>query len=824
MRHRHRQPDCMSTGGAGAPRTLVLITMLLASLAGCIPHYSDFVGAQDSRADQVGDAGATDGRSADALDTFDSHADTTDGKDVQDVPDVDFPTCGDGECNGTESCDSCPVDCGDCCGNQACDYGETCDTCPADCGGPCCGQGGCQTEFGEDKCNCPEDCGDPCTGTECGTDGCGGECGDCALLYGEQYVCDAGTCECILDCEGKDCGSDGCGGTCGSCQAPMVCADGVCIGCGDDQCGAGEHKCNCPEDCTGGCSGCCSDTACKTGNELEFCGVGGEACDECMGGEECEGGDCVCTVEHHQACSGGKLYWYDSCNVQGSLVNNCDDGNACTTDGCSGSQCTHSNVQNDTPCGNEKTCQSGACSYKCGDGVCASTPPGTETQCSCAEDCGGCAGCCSGSVCKAGTLTSECGKNGAACVACSGGKKCQNQACVCAPNDHQSCSAGKLYWYDSCNVQGSQVNNCDDGNACTTDGCSGSQCTYSNVQNDMPCGNEKTCQSGACSYKCGDGVCASTPPGTETCTNCPGDCGQCPGQCTPSCDPTLEECVQATTGGWACAAKMVEIPAGNFWMGCNNCAGSSVNDTSCGSDEHPYHEVHLDAYEIDRTEVTAAQYLACKNAGGCSAAGTGSYATYEVPGKEDHPINRVNWYQAEDYCLWTGKQLCTEAQWEKGARGGCEKNGGPSNCKAQSRKYPWGNETATCDLAVMSGCDGDTQPVCSRSPAGDSPYGLCDMAGNVWEWTADWYGSDYYCAGSGADTSSPWTDCTACGSWPGSPNAWSNPFGTISGSYRVVRGGSWYYVFDYLRVSGRYFYFPSYFFDFILGLRCCRSE
>ena len=708
MRHRHRQPGCNSPGGAGGPRTLVFITMLLAFPAGCIPHYSDFVGAQDSQGDQVAEAVSSDGRSgdgrsevagkdgvsqdavrlndvvlddADALDTLDSHADTKDGKDAEDVLDVVLPTCGDGKCNSIETCDSCPADCGDCCANQACDYEETCDTCPADCGGPCCGQGGCQTEFGEDKCSCPEDCGDPCTGTECGTDGCGGECGDCALLYGEQYVCDAGTCECILDCEGKDCGSDGCGGTCGSCQAPMVCADGVCIGCGDGECGAGEHKCNCPEDCTGGCSGCCSDTACKTGNELEFCGVGGEACDECIDGEVCDAGNCVCKAEDHQACSGGKLYWYDSCNVQGSQVN-CDDGNACTTDGCSGSQCTHSNVQNNTSCGGEKTCQGGVCTYHCGDGVCASSG------------------------------------------------------------------------------------------------------------------------------------------GNETCENCDGDCGQCPGQCTPSCDALLEECVQATTGGWACAAKMVEIPAGNFWMGCNNCAGSSVNDTSCGSDEHPYHEVHLDAYEIDRTEVTAAQYLACKNAGGCSAAGTGSYATYEVPGKEDHPINRVNWYQAEDYCLWTGKQLCTEAQWEKGARGGCEKNGGPSNCKAQSRKYPWGNETATCDLAVMNGCDGDTQPVCSRSPAGDSPYGLCDMAGNVWEWTADWYQKDYYCDGDGASGDEY---CPECGSWPGSPNAWNNPFGTISGSGRVGRGGSFGYDYYGLRVSDRSGGSPSAD-SYGLGLRCCRSE
>ena len=187
----------------------------------------------------------------------------------------------------------------------------------------------------------------------------------------------------------------------------------------------------------------------------------------------------------------------------------------------------------------------------------------------------------------------------------------------------------------------------------------------------------------------------------------------------------------------------------------------------------------------------------------------------------DHPINYVNWSQAYDYCLWAGKELCTEAQWEKGARGGCEHNGGASSCKAQSRKYPWGNEAPTCDLAVKSGCAGDTQPACSRSPDGDSPYGLCDMAGNVWEWTADWYQKDYYCDGDAATGD---VNCTECGSWPGSPAAWSNPFCIISGSARVSRGGGFVGDFyDFLRVSYRDFVAPSYSYGY-LGFRCCRSE
>ena len=414
--------------------------------------------------------------------------------------------------------------------------------------------------------------------------------------------------------------------------------------------------------------------------------------------------------------------------------------------------------------------------------------------------------------------------------------------------DGLECGVEKRCWQGAC---------CDYGAFCVDKECGDDTCGgICGV-----CGANEYCSAGICQLLCGNGVCVDSG---EDCLTCPTDCG---------CDPNLEECSEASTGEMVCTAKLVEIPAGSFWMGCNNCAGSEVNDTEGASDEHSYHEVYLDAYEMDRTEVTAAQYLACVSAGGCTSADTGSYATYQVAGKEDHPINWVNWTQAESFCQWAGKALCTEAQWEKGARGGCEHNGGASNCKAQSRKYPWGNEdptcslatmfgcpgptkpvcsvspagdspyglcdmagnvwewvadwcrkytwgneTPTCDLAVKGGCDGDTQPVCSLSPAGDSPYGLCDMAGNVGEWTADWYQSDYYCDGDGASGDEV---CTECGSWPGSPNAWSNPFFTISGSCRVVRGGSFAYNVDFLRVSDRYSGHPLYTL-YYLGVRCCR--
>ena len=326
--------------------------------------------------------------------------------------------------------------------------------------------------------------------------------------------------------------------------------------------------------------------------------------------------------------------------------------------------------------------------------------------------------------------------------------------------------------------------------------------------------------------QCGDGKCN----GLETCVTCLQDCGECPGQCIPSCDPVLEECVQVTAGGGVCTSKMAAIPAGNFWMGCNNCAGSTVNDISCISDEHPYHEVYLDAYEIDKTEVTVDQYGACMSAGKCDPIGVevdcGNLGTanYLTPGNEQHPMNCMNWFQSDQYCKWVGKELCTEAQWEKGARGGCEKNGGPSNCMGQSRMYPWGNDTPTCDLAAMTGCHPGTQVRCSSSPVGDSPYGLCDMAGNVEEWVADCKLDDYYCDGPAA--SGAQQDCTECGPWPGSPQAWSNPPGPAGGSPRGLRGGCYSTFPTSLRVSHRNAYLPSgkdcpldHF-----GTRCCRSE
>ena len=240
---------------------------------------------------------------------------------------------------------------------------------------------------------------------------------------------------------------------------------------------------------------------------------------------------------------------------------------------------------------------------------------------------------------------------------------------------------------------------------------------------------------------------------------------------------------------------MVTVPAGPFWMGCN-----SETDTNCQSFEQPYHEVTLSAFEIDRTEVTLAAYTECVTAGICTVPQVDwkDNCNWGVTGKENHPVNCVDWEQATAYCTYVSKRLPTEAEWEKAARG------------TDGRLHPWGNESATCDRAVMEqdgqdGCGtGDTAPVCSKSPAGDSPYGACDMVGNVWEWVHDWYSSEYY-------ATSPAENPTG-------------PEDGVQSVNRVVRGGGFDDYDFFMRLTHRNQYFPGYMgAQYDLGFRCART-
>ncbi len=244
---------------------------------------------------------------------------------------------------------------------------------------------------------------------------------------------------------------------------------------------------------------------------------------------------------------------------------------------------------------------------------------------------------------------------------------------------------------------------------------------------------------------------------------------------------------------------MVLVPAGDFWMGC------AQNDKSCLTHFKPKHQVYLDAFYIDKTEVTVAQYRKCVSTKQCTAP-TLLPDVYDGGGKDrssecnwnktgrDFPITCVDWSQANSFCRWAGKRLPTEAEWEKAARG------------TDGRIYPWGKAKPSCSYAIINvggnGCGRDsTWPVGSK-PAGKSPYGALDMAGNVTEWVNDWYDSGYYARSSRR-----------------------NPRGPSRGNKRVVRGSnvaSGAYFLVAIRAAYRRGLHPN---DSqnALGFRCARS-
>lgn len=210
-------------------------------------------------------------------------------------------------------------------------------------------------------------------------------------------------------------------------------------------------------------------------------------------------------------------------------------------------------------------------------------------------------------------------------------------------------------------------------------------------------------------------------------------------------------------------ATHVTVPAGEFWMGRARLwlmdeIGWQIRERF---DDRPVHRVRLAAFGIDAYEVTNGEYARF-----VASPASGAAAPYHwggptpPPGKARHPVYNVTWTEATKYCASRGGRLPTEAEWEYAARGG-----------VADLDYPWGNDytdTTPGGAATKRAHSGSsTGPVAVGSFAPNA-FGLYDVSGNVWEWTADWYDLNYY-AESPVD----------------------NPTGPATGRYKVIRGGSW---------------------------------
>lgn len=222
-------------------------------------------------------------------------------------------------------------------------------------------------------------------------------------------------------------------------------------------------------------------------------------------------------------------------------------------------------------------------------------------------------------------------------------------------------------------------------------------------------------------------------------------------------------------------AVMVWVPAGDFQMGSSAediaalCKRRDNEKPEWFTDEKPKHKVWLDGYWVYKYEVTVAQYRAF-----CTKT---ERKMPEQPkwSKDNIPVVNVSWDDATAYTEWAGARLPTEAEWEKAARG------------PDGRIFPWGNtwDQAKCNNSGIKNTTGDSTQIYRATAGGSypgsvSPYGVQDMAGNVWEWCADHYAADYYAQ---------------------SPE--KNPTGPEIGEFRVLRGGSWGSSSVSIRCAGR---------------------
>lgn len=225
--------------------------------------------------------------------------------------------------------------------------------------------------------------------------------------------------------------------------------------------------------------------------------------------------------------------------------------------------------------------------------------------------------------------------------------------------------------------------------------------------------------------------------------------------------------------GVVCPEGMIYMPGGTFTM------GAPTSETGSQPDERPQHQVTLSAFCLARTEVTVAEWTRS----GLLPQHSGSLCNHGVGGRENHPMNCIDWTEANAYCQSLGQRLPTEAEWEYAASVG------------GTRRYPWGDAPPDSQLCWNGVNPRSGTCAVGSFSTGNTPNGLVDLSGNVWEWVSDWYGAY-------------------------ESNSQTNPNNQNAGSYRVYRGGG--------RINGdparvrardRYWSDPSHWYD-VLGVRC----
>lgn len=497
-------------------------------------------------------------------------------------------------------------------------------------------------------------------------------------------------------------------------------------------------------------------------------------------------------------------------------------------------------------------------------GVCSGssncdTAPGSSAG-SCQPIVAECAGMQPGDLVCKGQDVEECGPD---LVTTSVTETCTDQACVdgaCQGTCEPETSRCKSLQPQTCDAAGAwQDNGAACPNVCSGGACSGTcMPTAKRCNGKVPqtCDETGTWQDGtACTYACTGagnctGVCSPggkrcSSGGVQTCSStgqwgtaaacayhyCQG--GTC--KAPPSCQGLASNC--GPSGNESCCDTATTMPSGTFPMGrgtenCSSypggCTSGCPSNVSCSSVEQPEHDVTVSAFVLDKYEVTVgrfrkfvAAYNAWRGAGhpangeGAGLAGTGWKSAWDADlaatpadlttnlkcnstdqtwtdsagGNETKAINCVSWYEAFAFCLWDGGRLPTEAEWEYGAAGG-----------GQNRLFPWGSAEPSCTYANMSGCAGAVTSVGSAS-AGAGRWGHLDLAGNVWEWTFDWYDGGWYSKAGAAG---------------------SDVVNLTTASNRVLRGGFFGNDAGSLRAAYRAYSAPTYR-DSLVGFRCART-